>query len=146
MEDIKFILYIVEIFFCVYLIGYSTFLFLSVCVGSSILYKDMKLRKLKNKINKNIDIPISILVPAHNEEVTVCDTIKSLLNLDYNNYEMIGYIDIDGTPQGLEISNDGKYLFVTDTFNNSVKIYNTDDNELIKAIKVGKEPTTIIFV
>jgi YVTN family beta-propeller protein len=59
---------------------------------------------------------------------------------------MIGYIDIDGTPQGLKISNDGKYLFVTDTFNNSVKIYNTDDNELIKAIKVGKEPTTIIFV
>ena len=87
--DVKLLLNIVEMFFVIYLIGYSTFLFLSVCVGSSILYKDRKLKKLKDKINKNIDIPISILVPAYNEEVTVCDTIKSLLQLDYSNYEII---------------------------------------------------------
>ena len=89
IEVIKSILYIVEFFFALYLIGYSTFLFLSVCVGSSVLYKEMKIKNLKDKINKNINIPISILVPAHNEEVTVCDTIKSLLELDYTNYEII---------------------------------------------------------
>lgn len=89
IENIKFILYIVEILFAIYLVGYSTFLFFSVCVGSSILYKDRKLKKLKDKINKNIDIPISIIVPACNEEITVCDTIKSLLELDYTNYEII---------------------------------------------------------
>lgn len=89
METIKLILYFVEIFFILYLIGYSTFLFLSVCIGSSILYKEMNLKKIKDKINKNINIPISILVPAHNEEVTICDTIKSLLDLEYKNYEII---------------------------------------------------------
>lgn len=86
---IKIILQTVELFFVIYLIGYATFLFLSVCVGSSELHSQMKLRKLKNKITKNITIPITIIVPAHNEEVTVCDTVKSLLNLDYENYEVI---------------------------------------------------------
>lgn len=89
IEIIKLIVHFVEMFFIIYLIGYSTFLFLSLCIGTSILYKDMKIKKLKDKINKNINIPISILVPAHNEEVTVCDTIKSLLDLDYTNYEII---------------------------------------------------------
>lgn len=89
VETIKIILQIVEYFFIAYLIGYATFLFLSVCVGSSVLYKEMKLRVLKNKVNKNITIPISIIVPAYNEDVTVCDTIKSLLDLDYDNYEII---------------------------------------------------------
>ena len=102
IEDVKIILYVVEIFFSIYLIGYATFLFLSVCVGSSILYKDRKLKKLKDKINKNIDIPISILVPAHNEDVTVCDTIKSLLKLDYSNYEII-VID-DGSTDNTALS------------------------------------------
>ena len=89
IETVKMILYFIEFFFALYLIGYSTILFMSVCMGSSVLYKDMKLKKLKDKINKNINIPISILVPAHNEEVTVCDTVKSLLDLDYTNYEII---------------------------------------------------------
>lgn len=89
LETIKSILYFVELFFGLYLIGYATFLFISICVGSSVLYKEMKMKNLKEKINKDINIPISILVPAHNEEVTVCDTIKSLLELDYTNYEII---------------------------------------------------------
>ncbi|HAU4951915.1 TPA: YncE family protein, partial [Clostridioides difficile] len=35
-------------------------------------------------------------------------------------------------------------LFVSDTQENSVKVYETANNKLIKEIKVGKEPTTII--
>jgi hypothetical protein len=31
-------------------------------------------------------------------------------------------------------------------FNNSIKIYNCINNDLIKEVKVGKEPTTIICV
>lgn len=89
IELIKTILYVVEAFFGIYLIGYVTFLFISICVGSSVLYKETRIKKLKEKVNKNIDIPVSILVPAHNEEVTVVDTIKSLLELEYTSYEII---------------------------------------------------------
>ena len=38
--------------------------------------------------SKNM-IPISLLVPAYNEEVTIVDTIKSLLNLNYLNFEIV---------------------------------------------------------
>ena len=34
-------------------------------------------------------IPISLLVPAHNEEPTIVDSIKSMLNLNYTNYEIV---------------------------------------------------------
>ena len=89
MEFVKFLLDFVEIFFSLYLIGYATFLFISLSVGSSVVYKNMKTKNLKDKVNKNIDIPVSILIPAYNEELTVIDTIKSLLDLDYSNYEII---------------------------------------------------------
>ena len=89
MEFVKFLLNFVEICFGSYLIGYATFLFISLCVGSSVVYKNMKTKNLKDKVNKNIDIPVSILIPAYNEELTVTDTIKSLLDLDYSNYEII---------------------------------------------------------
>ena len=69
---------------------------------------------------------------------------KKVIVLDYDTGEILDYINIDGNPQGLQISNDYKLLFISDTKNNLIKIYNTLDNILLKDIKVGKEPTTII--
>ena len=34
-------------------------------------------------------MPISIVVPAYNEEVTIINTVQSLLSLDYKTYEII---------------------------------------------------------
>lgn len=89
IEIIKNILKIIEIFFIIYLIGYSTFLFLSVVIGSVTLYRQKKIEKIKSKLKTKYDIPISIIVPAHNEEITVIDTVKSLLELEYERYEII---------------------------------------------------------
>lgn len=89
IEVAKGIFKIIEVFFILYLLGYSTFLFISVVIGSITLYKQKKLEPLKEKLNTNYDIPISIIVPAHNEEVTVIDTINSLLNIEYEKYEII---------------------------------------------------------
>lgn len=79
----------VNIFFLIYLIGYATFLFFSVIVGSSNLYKEKQLEQMNNKLWQNYYIPVSILVPAYNEEVTVVETVRSLLALDYKLYEII---------------------------------------------------------
>lgn len=79
----------VGIFFILYLIGYSTFLFLSVAVGSSTLYQEQRREKLKNVFLTDFYIPISIVVPAYNEETTVVATVRSLLALDYQSYEII---------------------------------------------------------
>lgn len=82
-------LYFVGVFFILYLIGYSTFLFLSVTVGSSILYKRKRESHYKSRLAVDCYVPISIIVPAHNESVTIVDSIKSLVRLDYSLYEII---------------------------------------------------------
>lgn len=96
MKTADVILEIINIFFLVYLVGYSTFLFLSVTVGSSELFKKKQQYRMMNAIENNYYIPISIIVPAYNEEITVTDTVKSLLTLDYKVYEIIVVDDGSG--------------------------------------------------
>ena len=64
-------------------------MFLAVTIGASELYKRKQQDKLKNTLLQDYYIPVSILVPAYNEEVTVVETVKSLLALDYKLYEII---------------------------------------------------------
>ena len=89
MKVADIILDIINVFFVIYLVGYSTFLFLSEAVGSSELFKKKQQYRMMNAIENDYFIPISIIVPAYNEEVTVTDTVKSLLALDYKVYEII---------------------------------------------------------
>lgn len=89
IETVKTILYYVEIFFVLYLLGYSTFLFLSVVVGGSELFENVKRKRLRNEIKHDFYVPITVVVPAYNEEVTICKTVESLLNLDYRIYEIV---------------------------------------------------------
>lgn len=99
----KFFLVIVNIFFVIYLIGYSSFLFFSSIIGSFILYKNKNNQKLSNKLKDDYYVPVSILVPAYNEELTVAETVESLFDLDYKLYEIIVIDDgsIDKTAQRL---------------------------------------------
>ncbi|WP_297137019.1 YncE family protein [Terrisporobacter sp.] len=90
-------------------------------------------------------LPVQISFNYKDRKVYIADLgYKNIKILDYNQVKYIGNIAIDGIPQGLEISKDEKRLFVSDTQRNSVKVYDTATNGLIKEIKVGKEPTTII--
>ncbi|MBM6830188.1 glycosyltransferase family 2 protein [Anaerotignum lactatifermentans] len=79
----------VGIFFVLYLIGYASFLFLSVAVGSATLYQTKRRNRLKNELAGDYFIPVSIIVPAYNEEVTIETSIRSLLALEYKLYEII---------------------------------------------------------
>ncbi|MGL5345990.1 MAG: YncE family protein [Peptostreptococcaceae bacterium] len=71
---------------------------------------------------------------------------KNIIILDYNTGKQVGCIEIDGVPQGVEISKDDKLLLISDTQKNSIKVYDILENKFIKEIKVGKEPTTILCV
>lgn len=82
-------LFFVGVFFISYLIGYSTFLFLSVAIGSSILYRRKREARYKSQLAVDCFVPITVIVPAHNESVTIVDSINSLLRLDYSLYEIV---------------------------------------------------------
>ncbi len=88
-NTIKTIFDIINIFFLIYLIGYATFLFVSVVVGATTLYKRKIQDRLRNRLAGGYYVPVSIVVPAYNEEVTVVETVKSLLALEYQLYEII---------------------------------------------------------
>lgn len=107
IETVKTILKVAEVFFVLYLAGYSTFLFVSVLVGSNQLFTDIKKRQLHNAIHHDYYVPISVIVPAYNEEVTIVQTIRSLLSLDYHTYEIV--VVNDG-------SKDNTAQIVIDTF------------------------------
>ena len=83
------LLSLLETFFLIYLLGYASFLFASVIAGSNQLFEDVKKKRLRNEIHHDYYVPVSIIVPAYNEEVTIADTIRSLLSLDYKLYEII---------------------------------------------------------
>ena len=86
------IIYAINIFFLIYMFFYTITFFITTFISSFTL-DDFSARKefygsnhLSNEINY---IPISIIVPAHNESITIIDSINSLLQLDYPIYEII---------------------------------------------------------
>lgn len=89
IEHVQNFLSSVSSFFIIYMMIYSTFLFLTVTVGSSVLYTKRRYELMKNYNVDDYYVPMSIVVPAHNEEITVVSTVISLLDLDYNLYEII---------------------------------------------------------
>ena len=89
LDALKVFLEWVGYFFIAYLIGYSTFLFISVVVGSLELYKIHRRELMKNILPQDYYVPITIVVPAYNEEITVVETVRSLLDLEYRSYEII---------------------------------------------------------
>lgn len=80
---------IISNFFLIYLLVYSSYLLFSVISGAWNLYNKDQMRQIKNEIKHPYYFPVSVLIPAYNEEITVVDSIKSLLNLDYRLYEII---------------------------------------------------------
>ncbi len=140
------IIYYINVFFFIYMFLYAIVFFLTTMI-SSVNLDDFSIRKrhtsyaaLKNDINH---IPASILVPAYNEEVTIVDSINSLLHLDYPEYEII--VINDG-------SNDNTAEVVIDYFNlkqvarpirklvkskDVIEIY--ENSEGVKIILVNKE-------
>ncbi len=74
--------------------------------------------------------PVSVLIPAYNEEVTAVKTVKSLLELDYPFYELI-FID-DG-------SKDDTFKMVSETYKNDsrVKILTKPNGGKASALNYG---------
>ena len=53
------------------------------------IFAIFRIRKYKNNTLHENEIPISVLMPAYNEEKNIISSVKSMLNLDYKDYEVI---------------------------------------------------------
>ena len=92
------ILYAVSVFYVIYLIIFSAFSFLAIIIGAYKLHFDARMRKFRNKMEYD-DLPVSIIVPAYNESVSIVKSVHSLLELDYRLYEIV--IVDDGSKDGM---------------------------------------------
>ena len=52
-------------------------------------YQKRKLKKYPVVINENYKPLVSVLIPAHNEESVITNTVENILKIDYPNYEII---------------------------------------------------------
>ncbi|MBQ3423340.1 MAG: glycosyltransferase [Romboutsia sp.] len=83
---------IVDNFILIYL-TISCSVFFIFAISTSITFnKYIKSNNLMDyfELDNTLDYtPVSLLVPAYNEELTICDTIDSLLSINYSQYEII---------------------------------------------------------
>ncbi len=81
-----------NMFFLYYIFIYALIFFISTIVSVLKLDEEKRKKEYLNELSlksKENYVPVSILVPAYNEEATVIDCIKSLMYLDYPEYEVI---------------------------------------------------------
>lgn len=83
------IIYFCDVFFLIYLVVYASFLLVSNLFGSIKMYRYRKMERLHNELDHEFYFPISIIVPAYNENKTAIQTVNNLLNLDYKIFEII---------------------------------------------------------
>jgi len=88
MDFLREFLYGVSVFYIIYLILFASFSFFSILIGAYRLYIGDRVFRFKNKFEHD-DLPVSVLIPAYNESVTIIDSVYSLLNLEYQQYEII---------------------------------------------------------
>ena len=79
----------IGVFFLIYLLLYASFLFFSVAAGAFRMYQNNRMAQGRIEKKHKYYLPVSLLVPAYNEEVTIVDSVRSLLDLNYRRYEVI---------------------------------------------------------
>lgn len=99
VEVMRGILEVVYILFVAYMLCYSVLLFFAVTTGTVELHERWKKRRYLNLPPDQYDLPVSILIPAFNESISIEGTVLSLLDLDYRIYEIV-VID-DGSKDGM---------------------------------------------
>ncbi len=109
------------------------------------LYQKRKLKKHPLVINENYKPFVSIMIPAHNEESVIADTVENIRNIDYPNYEII-LIDDRSTDNTASVIKD-----LSEKFENVVSIIR-DKNAfpgksavLNDALTVAKGDAILVF-
>jgi len=85
------LLFLISFCILIYMVILNLFYSLSLLIAAFVIPKYQKRYYFTKGIKLRLKLakPISILVPAYNEEKTIVDSLRSFLSLDYENYEVI---------------------------------------------------------
>ena len=101
-KEVFYILFIVFFVYFLILTVYYTVLCVLAFIQNRKFIRQWSNQDLAITINSDFVIPVSIIVPAHNEEKGIADCVNSLLNLNYPEYEII-VVDNDSTDGTIEV-------------------------------------------
>lgn len=82
------------IFFALYMCGYASYVMIGSIIDIWSLYKNRLRERMHNELYHDFYFPVSILVPAFNEETTILSTINNLLELDYKIFVIVVVDDV----------------------------------------------------
>ena len=124
---------------CTFMFIYALFLNLSYKL------KKRKLAKFPEIINENYKPSVTVMIPAHNEEGVISNTVQNILNMDYENFDII-VIDDRSTDNTASVIKDleQKYKKVTalirpkDAFPGKSAVLND-------AFKIAKGEAILVF-
>ena len=103
-----FILVVIGVFFALYMFGYVIYITLGVVTSIWGLRKSRLKERMESELDHDFYFPISILLPAYNEEKTILTTVNYLIEMNYKLFEIV-VID-DG-------SSDNTAHFIIDNYN-----------------------------
>ena len=140
------IIYYMNMFFFVYMFIYAL-AFFTTTIFAAFNLDDFFIKKRhmsRSKIDNDLNyIPVSILVPAYNEEITIIDTINSLMYLDYPDYEIVVINDgskdktLDTVIEAFNLKEVSKPYRKLVPSRDAIKIYKNRDK--VKVILIDKE-------
>lgn len=92
---------------CYFVFSVAAYSFLLICAFPEIIriFKTTQLTNIKNLINQKMLPPVTVLVPIHNEEILVVESIKALLKSNYPNLYII-LINDASTDSSMELLNE----------------------------------------
>lgn len=112
MEMLRDFVIVVNWFFLIYVVTYTLLLFSAAIFGAVSTDRRARLDEYKAELSlqrMSNYFPISVLVPAFNEELTILDGVLSLMKLEYSEYEII-VIDDGSTDNTSQILIDALHL------------------------------------
>ena len=128
------------------------FLFLCACMVTYGLYsiaatkyQSRKLKKNPPVINENYRPFVSIMIPAHNEEHVIANTVENILKMDYPNFEIIVIDDrsSDNTANVInELSNKHENVI---SFIRDMDAFPGKSAVLNDALKIAKGDAILVF-
>lgn len=143
---------LLEDFFLKAILIYAVFIMLSYIILAVISYralqeylKDNRNVDYSNILESDIAPTISLLAPAYNEELTIVENIKSLLSINYKNFEVI-VVNDGSTDKTLQKVIDKyqlkpvNYVYRTEIFSQEIRaIYKSTLPEFDKLILIDKK-------
>lgn len=131
-------------YFIIYYIAFINIIYTILLVVSMkemyIYHKKIKYWSDKEMIDSNYTPPVSILVPCYNEENTIVDNVKALMNLEYREYEII-IINDGSTDESLKALKDNFDFKMTD-----IPYRKQIETERVKSIYISTLYDNIVLI